>query len=137
MDDELENYRIQFEAIKRDAHSLLAEVALPQLAWRPNAASWSIADCLNHLVVTGNESLTRILTALAGPRSRRPFGVGAFLQTVFGNLLIRWMDAPPKIRFKAPKVYRPTPNLPVDKIVDDFFHLQEEMISRLNESKGL
>ncbi len=136
MRDELENYRGQFEAIKRDAHSLLSELALTQLVWRPNAESWSIADCLNHLVVTGNESLPRIRAALTEPQSRQSFGVPAFLQVVFGNLLIRWMDAPPKIRFKAPKVYRPVPNLPADKIVDDFFLLQEEIISYLKESRA-
>jgi DinB superfamily len=133
MHDELENYRLQFEAIKRDAHGLLAELALSQLVWRPNADSWSIVDCLNHLVVTGNESLANIRVALSEPQTYRD----AFLQAFVGNLLIRWMDAPPKIRFKAPKVYRPAPNVPIDKIVDDFFQLQEAMLSCLNESQGL
>ena len=136
MPDPLEDYRIQFEAIKLDAHTLLAELALPQLVWRSHAESWSIADCLNHLVVTGNESLPRIRAALAGRHSRGSFGVHAFLQATVGNLLIRWMDAPPNIRFKAPKAYHPLPNLPVDKIVDDFFYLQEEIISCLDESRG-
>ncbi|HJZ78811.1 MAG TPA: DinB family protein [Pyrinomonadaceae bacterium] len=137
MHDELENYRSQFDAIKRDAHGLLSELALVQLVWRPNAESWSIADCLNHLVVTGNQSLPRIRAALTAPQSRQSFGLGAFPQAVFGNLLIRWMDAPPKIRFKAPKAYRPALNLPADKIVNDFFLLQEEIISCLKESQGM
>src|SRR5467141_727218 len=111
MNDELENYRRQFDAIKRDAHSLLEGLADAQLVWRPRVENWSITDCLNHLVVTGNESLPRIRSAIVEARSQMLFSNGTSRHSVLGNLLIRWMDAPPKMKFKAPQAYAPVLNL--------------------------
>ena len=137
MSDELEKYYRQFEAIKCDAHGLLEGLADGQLGWHPGAGSWSIADCLNHLVVTGNESLPRIRSAISEAHSRKLFSNDSSRHSVLGKLLIRWMDAPPKIKFKAPKAYMPVLNLPVAEIVEKFFLLQDAMLTELREANGI
>lgn len=134
---ELEKYQRQFEAIKCDAHGLLESLADAQLGWRPSAEKWSIADCLDHLVVTGNESVPRIRSAIGEARSRQLFSNGSFRRSVPGNLLIRWMDAPPRIKFKAPKAYAPVLNMPVAEIVEKFFLLQDELLKELRAAQGI
>ncbi len=47
------------------------------------------------------------------------------------------MDAPPKIKFKAPQAYAPVLNLSAAEIVEKFFLLQDEMLSELGEAKGI
>ena len=54
---ELQRYYDQFAAIERDATVLIEGLTERQLTWREDVRTWSIADCLNHLVVTGNQSL--------------------------------------------------------------------------------
>src|SRR6185295_4764971 len=100
------------------------------------AGTWSIADCLNHLAVTGNQSLPRIRRAIVEARSRGLLGRGPFRHGKIGNLFIRLMDAPPRIKFKVPKPYRPSPDLSVSEIVAGFFLLQQEMIRALEEADG-
>jgi hypothetical protein len=137
MNDELENYRRQFETINRDAHRLLDGLVDAQLVWRPRVESWSIADCLNHLVVTGRVSLTHIHSAVVEARSRNQFSSGFPWRSVLGSLLIRLMDAPPKLKFKAPQFYAPVLNLTAPEIVNNFFLLQDEMVLELYEAEGL
>ena len=134
---ELERYHREFDAIKGDAHGLLESLADAQLVWRPSSKSWSIADCLDHLVVTGNESLPRIRSAISEARSRQLFSNKSFRHSVPGNLLIRLMDAPPRIRFKAPKAYAPVLNLPVAEVVEKFFLLQDELLTELRAAQGI
>ena len=134
---ELLEYSRQLAAIKRDAELLLEGLTEDQLTWREQARTWSIADCLNHLLVTGNESLPNIRRTMTEARSRRLLGRGPFRQGVLGNWFIRLMDAPPKIKFKAPHAYRPAFDLPVSEIVAGFFVLQDELIQALEEADGI
>jgi hypothetical protein len=39
----------QFEAIDRDARAVIEGLTREQGAWRPDAGSWSVAECLDHL----------------------------------------------------------------------------------------
>ena len=137
MSAELEKYDRQIEALKCDAHRLLESLTDAQLVWRPSAGSWSIADCLDHLVVTGNESLPRIRTAISEARSRQVFSNDSFRRSVLGGLLIRSMDAPPRIKFKAPRAYAPVLDLPVAEIVEKFFLLQDELQTELRAAEGI
>jgi len=134
---ELSEYSRQFAAIKRDTELLLEGLTENQLTWRENAKTWSIADCLNHLFVTGNESLPSIRRTMTEARSRGLLGRGPFRHGVIGNWFIRLMDAPPKIKFKVPHAYRPTLGLPVSEIVAGFFLLQHELIQALEEADGI
>ena len=134
---ELQEYYRQFTAIKRDAELLLEGLTEPQLMWRENTGTWSVADCLNHLVVTGNQSLARIRSAMVDARSRGLLGRGPFRHGALGNWLIRLMDAPPTITFKAPKAYRPALDVSVSEIVSTFFLLELGLIRALEEADGI
>lgn len=134
---ELENYARQFAAIELDAQRVHQGLTVPQLTWRGSPQTWSVADCFNHLVVTGNQSLPRIRSAIVDARARGGLGNGPFRHGVLGNWLIRLMDAPPTIKFKSPKAYRPSPDVPVSEIVEEFFVLQAELIRALEEANGV
>lgn len=47
------------------------------------------------------------------------------------------MDAPPIIKFKVPKAYRPVPDLPAAQVVARFFQLQQELLRALDEANGM
>ena len=47
------------------------------------------------------------------------------------------MDAPPTIRFKVPKAYRPVPDLSVMDVIAGFFLLQQELFRALDEANGI
>ena len=137
MTDELEEYRRQFAAIARDTERLLSGLTEQQIEWRESPATWSIADCLNHLVVTGRQSLAHIHSAVADARSRGVLARGPFRHSLLGNWFVRLMDAPARIRFKVPDAYRPAPNAAVSEIVASFVQLQRELVQALQEADGI
>jgi len=59
-------------------------------------------------------------SAIAKARAQGLVSAGPFRHPLAGKLLIRMMDAPPRIRFRVPRAYRPTPNLPVSEVLPAF-----------------
>ncbi len=137
MAPELRAYLEQLAAIERDARRLVEGLTDAQLTWREAPATWSVADCLNHLLVTGSHSINAIRRALADARSRGLMGTGPFRHAMVGNWFVRLMDAPPGIKFKAPKVYRPALEMTVAEIVSGFFKLQHDLTRVVNEADGI
>ncbi|MGH9146564.1 MAG: DinB family protein [Vicinamibacterales bacterium] len=137
MAPELRAYLEQLAAIERDARRLLDGLTDAQLTWRETHTTWSVADCLNHLLVTGGHSTKAIRRALADARSRRLTGSGPFRHGMVGNWFVRLMDAPPGVKFKAPKAYRPELEMTVAEIVTGFFGLQQELTRILSEADGI
>ena len=134
---ELQKYANEFAALRRDGESLVDGLSEAQIAWHENEASWSIGDCLNHLAVTGNQSVANIRPAIAVARARGLLGSGPFSQPVPGRLLIWLMDAPPRIRFRAPKAYRPQAGRSVPQVLTAFFALQDDLMKVLREANGV
>jgi hypothetical protein len=134
---ELRDYDRQFAAIRQDAGALLRDLSARQIEWRGGAGRWSIADCLNHLVVTGTQSLTHMRSAMADARTRGLLGAGPFRHPLAGRLLILLMDAPPRFRFRAPRAYRPTEGRPVADILAAFWTLQDDLGHALREADGI
>jgi hypothetical protein len=116
---------------------LLEGLTERQLAWHEDVGSWSMVDCLNHLAVTANTSLPRIRIAIVDARGRGWLGTGPFRHPIAGNVLIRLMDAPPRLRFKAPKAYRPTRNQSVPETLTAFFLAHDELARVLRDANGL
>jgi hypothetical protein len=134
---ELQQYAGEFAAVRRDAERLVDNLTEAQIDWRENEASWSIGDCLNHLAVTGTLSVVHIRSAIAETRARGLLGSGPFSHPVPGRLLIWLMDAPPRIRFRAPKPYRPLAGCSVPQVLSAFFALQDDVMRVLREANGV
>ena len=134
---ELQDYRRQFEDITRDARLLLAGLTNRQLAWRETRDRWSIADCFDHLVVTGHQSLPHIRQAMLEARARGALGRGPFRYGRLERWFVRSMDAPPTWKFKAPRAYRPSFELAGPETVAGFFLLQQHLIKAVEEANGL
>ena len=58
---ELEAFREEFDSISADFDALLAALSDNQFYWSPDAATWSVAQCLDHL------NMTARLMSAAGP----------------------------------------------------------------------
>lgn len=134
---ELEGYRQQYEALKRDAAELLDGLTEAQFNWRASPGRWSIAECLVHLNLTARLYLPLIEGAISRARSRQLFGQGPFRHGFLVNWFIRMNEPPVKLKVKAPKIFVPPPDQPLDQVASDFMALQDELLSLINESSGL
>ena len=134
---DLEEYARQIEAIKEDARDLLKDLSDEQFNWQPAPGHWSIAECLDHLAVTGHELSKNISEAIADARSRGLLGRGPFRYGVIGNMIVRSMEPPVKMKFKAPKIFRPREGQSLEEVARDFFAVQDEVLRLIREANGI
>jgi|SRR6185295_2484523 len=134
----IEGYRRQLDAIESDARDLLTRVTDAQLNTQPNPASWSIGQCFDHLIVSGRAELPFLDRAIREGHEKKLFGQEPFHYGFLGNWSVRLMDAPARMKFKAPKVYRPLASrYTVEVLTTDFFSLHDDWRKCLNASERL
>jgi hypothetical protein len=135
--EDLQNYHRQFESIKTDAQSLLGDLNELQFNWQPGTDRWSIAQCVDHLVVTGRSSLANIHRAINEARTKGLFSPGPFRYGLIEKWFVRQMEPPVRMTFKAPKAYRPSAHQPYAEIVTSFYSLQQEFLACIEEANGI
>ena len=134
---ELEDYRIQIGRIKRRCEVLVAGLSNEAFIWRPEQGRWSICECLSHLNVTAELYLPVIDRALAKSRSQGVLGDVPARRGLIGGWIVRFSEPPPKGRVKAPKVFLPKAEQPLDGVVPKFIELQDQFVERLWQANGL
>ena len=98
--DEIRELEQAFDAIERDARTLVSGLTAEQGIWRPAPGAWSVAECLDHLA-SGHRVYLRAMETAAAPalargrRRRRPA-----LPGLIGGWFVRTLEPPVKPRFK-------------------------------------
>jgi hypothetical protein len=138
---ELEERRREYQDAKRLIRELVDGLNDEDFNRRPDDHSWSVAECVDHLLMTGKEMYPLMEAAIekAGARSWRsagPFNYGAL-----GKWFVSMIDdsrLPPK-KTKAPRIYRPAPpqDMSLAESARKFEVLQDEMIHLIERSNGL
>lgn len=133
---ELEARRRDYQAAADEACERFGWLSEAQLAWRPEPGRWSIAECLDHLHVTGEEVLAQVEAAVARGWARGTTGSPPFRYGWLGPWFVR-ANAPSGRRVPTPKVFRPREGRPPVGALDDFLALQEELAAALERANGL
>jgi len=127
------------------ARELAGSLDGARLRWRPGPDRWSVADCLEHLVLTGEEYLPALDGAIEEARRKGWTGPEPYRRTLLGRWLPGTLEPPPRFRVPAPKVARPrrtsTPPGPGPDDAGDelarFLALRGRFGRRLEEADGL
>ncbi len=134
---ELEDYRIQIGRIKRRCEALVEGLGNEAFNWKPEERRWSICECLSHLNVTAELYLPVIDRAIAKSRSQGLLGDVPARRGLIGGWIVRFSEPPAKRRVKAPKVFLPKAEQPLDSVVPKFIELQDQFVERLWQANGL
>jgi len=97
----------ELRAAGEEAESLTADLSPVQLRWRPSPERWSIAECLEHLVLTGEAYLDAIDAAVEEGRRSGRVGGGSYRRSLVGRWLMRLLEPPPGVKVPAPPMIRP------------------------------
>jgi hypothetical protein len=135
--EDLMNCRRGFEAIKADAVELLDQLNEGQFFWQPEPGSWSVGHCIDHLVVTGRDSLSNIRRAIELARLKNLLSMGPFRYSVIDKWLVRQMEPPPRFKMKAPAAYLPKMDKDFAGTAADFLQLQDDFIDCLEAANGI
>jgi len=135
--EELRDYYEQIENLQEDAQELTAPLNDTQFNWRPKAGRWSISECLAHLNVTTGLDVPLIDGEIERGRAAGLTGHAPFKYSFFSRWFVGFMDAPPKFRVRAPKVYAPPAGHPKDKVVPEFLSIHQRMLELILKANGL
>lgn len=121
----------EVEAIARDAQSLFGGLDERQLNWRPDAASWSVAQCLDHLLNANREMFQAIDAATDGAGPRTLWQRLPVLPGVFGRMMIRSQSPETSRKFRAPGKIIPASSAIDPRITERFLANQREAAARV------
>ena len=127
----------EIDANLSHAESLAAGLSHPQFNWRPDAASWSIGQCLSHLNVVDGQDLAPIRAAIADGKSRQLLGDGPFTYGFLSRKFIASMEPPAKRKFKAPKNYVPPEDSDPQTTLAEFRRISKELRTLAQSAAGL
>jgi hypothetical protein len=134
---DLQEYRRQIEAVNADAQDLIAGLSESQFNWARAPGHWSIAECLDHLTVTNRELIEEMKRAVTDARARGLTASGPFRYGIIGNMLVRSQEPPARMKFKAPKIFKPRSSQSLEATARDFFAVHDEVLRLIKEANGL
>lgn len=104
-----------------------------QLNWTNHPERWSIAQCLDHLVVSDSLYYPVFAQILEGTYKMSFWQRRSPLSKMFGKLLINQMQETATRKFKSPKAFQPNLTTSGTDIIFRFGKHQDELINYMQE----
>lgn len=137
---DLDECRALFTTAREDVRELVSGLSEEDFNWRPTENEWSVGECLDHLCVIGGALIPLIDAGIEKARTNGWKSDGPYRYGPLGNWFVRVTGptgTPPRRKFKAPKMYTPSSNHSITRLVDSFVPLQDKFIERIENAKGL
>ena len=121
----------ELEAIASDAEKAFARFDSRQANWSPSAGSWSVAQCLDHLIRI-NRAYYPIFDRIAKGQYRPPLVARVpLLPKLVGPMMVQVLSPQGTRKFKAGNVARPSASAIESDIVGRFIAHQRELLAWL------
>ena len=98
--------------------------------------NWSIAQNLAHLNF-GYQYFDTIASSIAAARAKGIIGNGPFRYGWLSSWIVKSMEPPPKRKFKAAKIYTPSPDVDAAKAPADYLRMTARLTELIQEADGL
>lgn len=121
--------------IRDRARTLFGGLTERQLHWSPDPGSWSVAQCLDHLLRANRAYLERLEPAVESLRveaSADPVLRGGRL----GGWLASAAGPDPRLKIPAPGQFRPAVDGTGDDVVARFLEQQDRILALLRDARG-
>lgn len=123
------------EAIAGDAKTLFGHLSPEQLNWKPAADSWSVAQCLDHLI-SANRGFHPIFDRILKGEYRKTFlHRMPFIPAFLGKLLVKAVSPDYNRKVKAPNLIQPSTSSIDPQIVEHFVTSQRETLAKMKSLK--
>jgi hypothetical protein len=132
----LADVRTELDAIGAEADTVFGALDARQLNWKPDAARWSVAQCLEHLLTANSQMVEMAEQALDGTRARTLWQRLPVVPRLFGRMLVRTQSPDGTRRFKAPGKAQPAASAIDAAVVRRFVDQQRTLIAKLDASAG-
>lgn len=119
------------DAIAREAQAQFSRLNAPQLNWKPAAESWSVAQCLDHLMTANREMFPVMTAAASGTHKASLWESMPIIPGLMGKFMVKAVSPQAKQKVKAPAKIRPSASTLDAQIVTQFVNHQREVAEHL------
>lgn len=137
MSGEIDGYISKVKIISGEIGEAFGELSAEQLSWKPDAKSWSVGQCIDHLDVTNSEELPAMEAATRGEHTSKFFEKLPWLPGFFGRFVLKSVDPDNVKKNKAPGVFKPTQSDVSPDIVDKYLKSSKKIIETMKASEGM
>jgi hypothetical protein len=137
LNSEIERLLYQNEVVRADGCGLAADLDNARFNWSPQPGRWSVAQCLEHLNVTHRAWLPLLEAAADKGRREGVIHNGPYTYGFLSRLFLRVLEPPVKLKVKAPKPFRPSPELGREAVVAEFDTMHQRLDKLIASSNGL
>lgn len=127
----------ELKEIQQFTKNELLELSEEELVWKPQPDSWSVAECLKHMLIANNLYLDDIESKLKKAEVRTIEHPIKFSLT--GRVFLFFVDPKYKFKVPAPKIFKPVEKNRVEngtETVENFIALQQQIITSADKACG-
>ena len=136
-DDGLSSLIAAADNVAAEAQQTFGDLTAQQLNWKPNAESWGIGQCFDHLM-TANESYFPIIEQIIKGEKPRTFWESLpVLPTFFGWMLIKYLSPESTKKLKAPDVFKPSSSDIDPNVINNFVRQQNQLTFLMRQTAEL
>jgi hypothetical protein len=133
----LSNVIAEAEHIRSTTKATFGNLSSEQINWKPSAAEWSVAQCLEHLILLNTSYFPEIEKILAGRRKPSLWERAPLLPALFGRLVLAAVQPQAKQKAKARPAFQPASS-PIDiGILTRFSSHQKDLIGLMKATTKL
>lgn len=127
------NWKTQLSAVSEKVNEHFGRLEAHELNWRPEPGVWSIAQNLEHLIIT-NESYFPIFNAIQNGTHKTPaLGRIGFFVSFCGNMVLKAVEPELKKPMKTFPVWQPKNEVFDQGMVERFINHQTALISEVRK----
>ncbi len=108
-----------------------------QINWKPANGSWSIAECVDHLIVTNKLYLNEIEKQFAGKQIKTDYSKTEAKHKWLCKFIIKGVDPSNIKKSKTFPVFMPSMSNYKKEVFDSFFEVQNNLINLVSSAKDL
>ena len=136
--DLLQTIVVDTEVNSTRARELVNGLSEDQLNWKPAPGSWSIAQCLEHLIAATEGFDQYFEKAIASGREKRSVdGAIPYRPTRLGGWLIKQLVPEATRKVPAPKIFRPAESSSIKGALERFLQQQERFVKFVKDATGI
>lgn len=105
-----------------------------QINWKPSSESWSIAECINHLIVTNTLYLNELEKQLSQKKIKADCSEVKVKHKFLAKFIIKSVDPVNLKKVKTFTVFNPTKSTFTIEVIDEYLSLQSHFIKVVKSS---
>ncbi len=125
------------EAVLEEITTFFSTLSDTQLNWKPNEHTWSIAQCLDHVIVTDQQYFTGIKRAMDEPAAKQATDEKPYRASWMGKFYMLFVKPDGFFKFKAPKSFQPSNRTEGKIVLNDFAEHQRQLLALMKRANGL